>query len=311
MTARRNSTCSAPQPRVGGYGRTVSTASMAWAVVNLLTTSQHSTRVGAFTHSQNMCKVPSAQTLHVRRDIELRCPSFLNYRNIESQPTLKGRFQQCHVEVFKITNTTNASWKNFLGGQIHNEINSSSGMDQQLIIDNYLESIHRRYSRVHRTETKDDRSQQSFTRSLVWRTIKESSRIKEVKQRKQEDALFILGLAELASARLLQKHRLPVIQSQRQLDTPATHYIRVSLVAKYVAQIINSMHKSCKYCVVVALYPMTWLYYTLRRRASIFAQFLTVLSFMSRWIARDEFTSELAIKICVSLERVQRELKYW
>merc|ERR1711956_118388 len=113
-----------------------------------------------------------------------------------------------HVEIFKLP------WKTSVRDQIKDDKLLSSELDQQFLVDEYLESIDRRYKRVHQGETKDDRSQRGFTSAWAWLTADESSLIEEETHRNEEDALSVLGLAELASLRLLHKHHLPVTQSQ-------------------------------------------------------------------------------------------------
>jgi len=290
------------------HGGMVSTASIAWVVMSLLALSQPSC---AFMHSQKT--VPSVQTNHLKPNLQLRRLSCLNYRNIERQPTLKDRFQQYHVEIFKLPNITNDRWKTAVRAQMSDDQNKSSEIEQQLAVDAYLESVDRRYKRVHQGETKDDRSQRGFTSALAWLTADESSLIEEEEHRTKEDALCVLGLAELASCRLLQKHHLPVTQSQQlssegedytiidvlgEKESARTLSIRSILAAKTFARFLNNMQKACAYrCAVLSLQLRAGFYNTLRSNRSTFAQFLAALSLTSRCMIRGRFASQIAVMV--------------
>jgi hypothetical protein len=87
---------------------------------------------------------------------------------------------------------------------------------EQYSMDAYLESIDRRYKRLHERSEAEERKSDSngFSGVLHWLTQSESSSVAE-EQRKQEDAIYVLGLADLASTRLLQRHHLPIPASKR------------------------------------------------------------------------------------------------
>lgn len=306
------------QRRVGKHGCMVSTASIAWVVANLLALSQPSICVNAFTHPQNTRIVPSARMKHVKREFQprSRCPSSLNYCNIECQPTLKDRFQQCHVEIFQLPNITNGRWKTLVRSQMNDGQDFSSDTDHQFIVDEYLESIDRRYKRVH-SKAKNDRSQRNFTSAWAWLAADESSLVGEVKQRNEEDALCVLGLAELASVRLLQKHRLPVTQSQRlshkdedsiiievigEKHSMAAPSVRAALVTKSCARFLNSMKKVYTYHgTIMSLRLRAWYYRTLRRSGSTFTQVLAAFSLMSRYMTRGRLASQFAILVACAI----------
>lgn len=116
----------------------------------------------------------------------------------------------------------------------------NSESSQQYVIDEYLESIDKRYKRLHQgeytshnkrhhqkhptepssttttrnTSHTNHHNAKGFTSALSWLRNTASNDIAE-EQRRQEDALFVLGLADLASTRLLQKHHLPIPESRR------------------------------------------------------------------------------------------------
>jgi len=298
-----NGSCRVSKRSPGRREGTVSTASIAWVVASLLAVSQPSTGVCAFTQSTKTSKAPCAKTKYSKPNLRPRRPSCLNYRNTESQPNRKDRFQQYHVEIFKLP------WKTSVRGQIKDDKHISSEIDQQFILDEYLESIDRRYKRVHQGETKDDRSQRGFTSAWAWLTADESSFVEEEKRRKKDNALCVLGLAELASVRLLQKHHLPIDQSQKQSsdgtnsmtidvrgdkDSETNHSNRGILAAKNLARFLNRMQKAYSYrCVVVSMQLRAGFYHTLRNSRSTVMQFLVASSIMSRCITR--FASQTAV----------------
>lgn len=307
------------QHRVGKHGGTVSTASTAWVVANLLALSQPIICVYAFTHPQNTRIVSSAQMKHTKREFQTRsrCPSSLNYCNIEYQPTPKDRFQQCHVEIFRLPNITSGRWKTLVRSQINDDQNFSTDVDHQFIVDEYLESIDRRYKRVHQSKTKNDRSQRNFTSAWAWLAAGDSSLVEETEQRNKEDALCVLGLAELASVRLLQKHRLPVTQSQQlshkgedsiiidiigEKNSTSTPSVRAALVAKSVARFLNSTKKAYTYRgAIMSLRLRAWYYHTLRRSGSTFTQFVAALSLMSRYMTSGRLASQFAVLVACAI----------
>ena len=86
-------------------------------------------------------------------------------------------------------------------------------MDQkQAVVDNYLEFLDRRYQRLH--EEEEPRRDTKFS---AWKWLTQGSDDSEpLKQQKTDDALYVLGVAGLASEKLLQKHQLPVPESKQQ-----------------------------------------------------------------------------------------------
>lgn len=79
--------------------------------------------------------------------------------------------------------------------------------DEQDNVDEYLEFLDRRYKRLHNVETEDDTST-PFS-ALNWLVQGSPSRNEVLtSQQQEEDALYVLGVAGLASRKLLQKHPL-------------------------------------------------------------------------------------------------------
>lgn len=88
---------------------------------------------------------------------------------------------------------------------------------EQQSIDEYLEFLDKRYNRLHCDEKKDKKGYTPWNWLFENRTLHQSQ--------SQEDALFVLGLAELASSRLLQKHhiahsKLPMSRTETECEAP-------------------------------------------------------------------------------------------
>lgn len=72
---------------------------------------------------------------------------------------------------------------------------------QQAVVDDYLEFLDRRYHRLY----DDHRPSQSESKFSAWKWIMQNG---GQESENRDDALHVLGVAELASERLLQKHHL-------------------------------------------------------------------------------------------------------
>ena len=77
--------------------------------------------------------------------------------------------------------------------------------EEQQVVDEYLEFLDKRYKRLHENERrkkKPEPAPKKFS-ALGWLAGDKSD---PMSQQQEEDALYVLGVAELASERLLQKH---------------------------------------------------------------------------------------------------------
>lgn len=92
----------------------------------------------------------------------------------------------------------------------------------QIILDNYLESIDRRYRRMHSHDKKSKKNDPDTVSNVAWNFLTQIENSAVEEQRKQEDAIYVLGLAELASNKLLQKHHLPIPTSKQQYQYGST-----------------------------------------------------------------------------------------
>lgn len=95
---------------------------------------------------------------------------------------------------------------------------------EQKKVDEYLEFLDKRYHRLHDAEAKrvSLKAAKSFP-VLDWLMDNGQKDASYESAQSQENALFVLGVAELASTRLLQKHHIPVKGASRQpvIDTMA------------------------------------------------------------------------------------------
>jgi hypothetical protein len=95
---------------------------------------------------------------------------------------------------------------------------------EQQKVDEYLEFLDKRYHRLHDVEAKrvSLKAAKSFP-VLDWLMDNGQKDASFASAQSQENALFVLGVAELASTRLLQKHHIPVKGADRQpaIDTMA------------------------------------------------------------------------------------------
>ena len=87
---------------------------------------------------------------------------------------------------------------------------------QQQVVDEYLEFLDKRYHRLH-DEIKQKKQKKSGRGVSAWDWLRNDNGEDQEKQiapqplelnTHQDDALYVLGVAELASERLLQKHRI-------------------------------------------------------------------------------------------------------
>ena len=102
---------------------------------------------------------------------------------------------------------------------------SSSESEEQDNVDAYLEFLDRRYRRLHSDDTEEKETTQSKQQesksfsALEWLTNGNSNaNVVTTTREQQEDALYVLGVAGLASEKLLHKHHLPTTGSSRTIS---------------------------------------------------------------------------------------------
>lgn len=126
----------------------------------------------------------------------------LNYRD-SSDEFVQGTSQSGGSAV---TKTSQRGWWSRLASS-----NKPKGDTRQDVVDDYLEFLEKRYQRMHSEET-ESRREPKFS---AWKWLAQGSddvekTFQEQTLVDQENALYALGVAGLASQRLLQKHQLPV-----------------------------------------------------------------------------------------------------
>mmetsp|Transcript_11821 Transcript_11821/g.33947 ORF Transcript_11821/g.33947 Transcript_11821/m.33947 type:complete len:386 (-) Transcript_11821:190-1347(-) len=109
--------------------------------------------------------------------------------------------------------------------------------EEQESVDAYLEFLDRRYRRLHcgddnegkaKSALQNDSSEEKTTKSfsamdwLMKGSGSNNSNAVTTTRQQQEDALYVLGVAGLASQKLLQKHQLPTTMNQQQKDRTET-----------------------------------------------------------------------------------------
>lgn len=90
--------------------------------------------------------------------------------------------------------------------------------EDEQAVDEYLEFLDRRYRRLHADETRNDQLKAGFS---AWNWLKQdqvTDVISSEQTQKQEDALYVLGVAGLASKRLLQKHQISAEDAQQKME---------------------------------------------------------------------------------------------
>ena len=99
-----------------------------------------------------------------------------------------------------------------LSGKVDSSRSSENDEEQQ-VVDEYLEFLDKRYKRLHEKETKKREPAPKKFSALGW--LMADSKSDAISEQQEEDALFVLGVAELASERLLQKHHASLQYKKR------------------------------------------------------------------------------------------------
>jgi hypothetical protein len=124
-------------------------------------------------------------------------------------------------------------------------VKSTAEGDKNRAVDDYLEFLERRYHRLH-DDDKQDRLPSTGAKfsALKWLKQGDDQDSPEAKQRQQDDALFVLGVAGLASQQLLQKHQK---QHDRAAGTAAPPRLASSATAPATAQLVAIGRSAAKH----------------------------------------------------------------
>ena len=139
------------------------------------------------------------------------------------------------------TVTQRGWWNPFpLAHQKPSKKKSDSVDQKQAVVDDYLEFLDRRYHRLHEEE------EEPHAKFSAWKWLTQGSdddnddSVEPVKQPKTDDALYVLGVAGLASQKLLQKRHLPVPQAEQDrpeaaVDVPPSKVLDATVVTPSLA----------------------------------------------------------------------------
>lgn len=169
--------------------------------------------------------------------------------------------------------------------------NFFSESKEQFAVDEYLESIDRRFKRIHQRKIKinEDSNQRAFTNAWSWLTNDEAL-CKEAQMKHSDDALYVLGLADLASRRLLQKHHLPtarlnkgfsneddhmpVVDVRGEKDVTNGSFIQLAIASNKLARFTSRIYKAYTYHSTVSALKLRSRFYQMLRFAGSTVQFL-------------------------------------
>eukprot|EP00545_Synedropsis_sp_CCMP1620_P014000 CAMPEP_0119002980 /NCGR_PEP_ID=MMETSP1176-20130426/273_1 /TAXON_ID=265551 /ORGANISM="Synedropsis recta cf, Strain CCMP1620" /LENGTH=318 /DNA_ID=CAMNT_0006954529 /DNA_START=61 /DNA_END=1017 /DNA_ORIENTATION=- len=112
---------------------------------------------------------------------------------------------------------------------------------EQEVVDEYLEFLDRRYHRLH-DEEETSSTVKPFS-TWGWLTDNSSREVSYDAAKSHEDALFVLGVAELASVELLQKHHIVVesVTTDTVIDTKASSSGLFGSVSKPSTSILQKL----------------------------------------------------------------------
>jgi hypothetical protein len=144
----------------------------------------------------------------------------LRYKNIDTEEDEAQSHQQSvskeEVPQYHVSNIFYTWWTASKSKRAKREAEAYAALhgrdEEQIILDNYLESIDRRYKRLHQRE-KEGRSD-GMSNAWQWLMSGQIDSSISAEQRRKEDAIYVLGLANLASKSLLEKHQLPIPKSK-------------------------------------------------------------------------------------------------
>ncbi len=134
--------------------------------------------------------------------------------------------------------------------------------DEQQSVDEYLEFLDRRYRRLHSSETEEGPKHFS---ALSW--LRQGSPSRNdfiVTEQQKEDALYVLGVAGLASQKLLHRHHLVIDE-----ETSPAHYEQPNKTLNFVdADLVQS--GSAGLFVKKVILPLLRIFYIVQRRKDMF-----------------------------------------
>lgn len=139
----------------------------------------------------------------------MRLPTSLWYRDGDSEDSQERmKEHDAAITPLMASHEREGWWNSLFSLSVHE---GGSGLKKQENMDKYLEFLDRRYNRLHSDESHGVNKNKGGI-STAWNWLFETTLGTEPKpisltQAMHDDALYVLGVAELASERLLQKHQ--------------------------------------------------------------------------------------------------------
>ena len=150
-------------------------------------------------------ELASSTDFYGRSDISATIGSVISPRSRRSH-SISTRLQYNNGNEDSVTAVSSPSSANKWWGNVFSSVDAEVEEENQEVVDQYLEFLDRRYHRLH-TEQEEEKPK-PFS-SLSWLIQASQDRNDAVASKQQEeDALYILGVAGLASQKLLQKHHV-------------------------------------------------------------------------------------------------------
>jgi hypothetical protein len=150
-------------------------------------------------------ELASSTAFYGRSDISATAGSVLSSRSRRLRLKTRLQYRDDHEDT--VTAESSNSSTNKWWGNVFSSVDAEIEDENQEVVDEYLEFLDRRYRRLHNSEPEEEKPK-PFS-ALSW-LIQGSPNRNDVVQSKQqeEDALYVLGVAGLASQKLRQKHHV-------------------------------------------------------------------------------------------------------
>ena len=145
---------------------------------------------------------------------------------------------------------------------------SQPAVGEQDVVDDYLEFLDRRYRRLHSNEKEEENEKNKPFSAINWLLQGSSKQNDEVVSRQQQDdALYVLGVAGLASEKLLQKHALHV---ETKRETKAVKEEYSDAIYEYTVDVTAESESASVVFIKKIVVPILRVIYITQRRKEIF-----------------------------------------
>lgn len=158
-------------------------------------TSMRRTSTGSYTNSD--CSTSGKENFALKRELPpILTTTRLQYRDGDHDEVITRRLEH--------DKAASGWWKSIFSPDPAVPVEAVDS--EQAVVDDYLEFLERRYHRLHDNK-KGEVKKFSALKWLMQGSEEENETTIAVSANKEEDALYVLGVAGLASQRLLQKHQ--------------------------------------------------------------------------------------------------------